>query len=153
VRGKISVMKVILLKNIDKLGRQGEIKEVSIGYARNFLIPRGLADQATPDLIAQLENRKKKEVKQAEKDLLKIEKLAEELDGKQFGISAKASDAGSLYAAITKEKIVKILSQEGYEVSKSVVSVDQIKTIGNHSILLAFPHGIEVTITLLVTSA
>ncbi len=150
---EINPMKIILLKNVDKLGRQAEIKDVSVGYARNYLFPRGLADMATPDLIAQLERRKEKQVREAEKDLLRIERLAEEVDGKEFEMTAKASETGSLYAAITKSAMCRVLEQHGYEIPKEYIAIDQIKTIGEHKVPIRFPHGIEASISLLITSA
>src|SRR3990167_5168862 len=98
-------MKVLLLKNVEDLGHQGEIKMVSAGYARNFLIPRGLADIATQELIDQIERRQKKREFQAEADLKQTEELAERLNGQTLEIKARASEQGRLYASITPAKI------------------------------------------------
>lgn len=145
-------MKIILLKNVENLGKEGEIKEVSMGYARNFLIPRGLADVASPDIIAYIEKRKQREANRAEIDLHKTEKLVSQLDGQEFEISAKSTDAGTLYASITTAKISSILKARGYNVMKDQIIFEMIKTVGEHKVSIKFPHGLECSIKVIVTA-
>ena len=132
------------------IGKEGEIREVSTGYARNFLIPQGFADVATPDLIAQIEKRTKKEAKRAEMDLVKTESLASQLDGSEFEISAKVSDMGTLYAAIAPSKIASLLKTKGFEVSKDQIITPPIKETGEHEIVIKLDHGLETKIVLIV---
>ena len=144
-------MKVLLLKNVEDLGHQGEIKEVSAGYARNFLIPRGLADIATTELITALEQHKLQEAKRAESDLHRAEKLAMQLDGQEFEVSAKASDAGTLYAALTPAKIASILKTKNYIIPKEQIKTESIKAIGEYKITIQLAHKLEATIILVVS--
>ena len=84
-------MKVILLRPVEKLGRDGDIKEVAVGYARNYLIPHGLADEATPDLVAQISRKRERQRQRPELELASVEALAAKLDGAEVTVSAKAS--------------------------------------------------------------
>ena len=146
-------MKLILLQNVEGLGKEGEIKEVAVGYARNFLIPRGLAEEATDDLIAQMEKRKEKEAKVAEADLEKTEKLASELDGREIEIFAKVSEEGRLYAAITPAKVSAELKKIGHNIASGQIEIKEpIKELGEHEIKINLPHGLESRITLIVKS-
>ena len=143
-------MKIILLKNVPNLGQQGEIKEVAVGYARNFLIPQGLVKIVTPQIIAEVKKQKLAEEKLAEKELAKIEELAGRLDGQEFMISTKVSEAETLYAAITPAKIATILKDKGFDINKEQIITEPIKDLGEHEILIKLPHNLEAKITLIV---
>ena len=109
-------MKIILLKNINSLGKQGEIKEVSDGYARNFLIPRQLADIATDELVSHIQRIKQKEEKSAKKELERSQDAAGKLEGKVFEIQAKASNEGRLYASVHSQEISELLKKKGFAI-------------------------------------
>ena len=142
-----------MLKNVEGLGKEGEIKEVSLGYARNFLIPRELAEEVTDELIAQIENRKQKESKNAEADLTKIEALADRLNGQEIEITAKASDEGKLYAAITSEMISAELKSRGFEIAANQINIPKpVKESGEHEVTINLPHGLEAKISVNVNS-
>jgi len=145
-------MKIILLKKIPGLGNEGDIKDVAQGYARNFLIPQNLAKEATNQAIAEVEAKKEKQVKQAQSDLEKVEKLSAELEGQVIEISAKASEEGTLYAAVSPAKIAKVLKSKGFEVDKDKIKIDHIKELGEHEILIELSHGLDARITLVVNS-
>lgn len=143
-------MKVILLRNVEGLGREGEIREVSRGYARNFLIPRQLADIATEQLIQRLEGRKIKEEKSAKKELQLAEEMAEKLDGKSFEIIRKTTDEGTLYASVNSAVISAELKKQGFIIDNKQIIAKNIKEIGEHEIIIRFNHGIEARITLII---
>lgn len=143
-------MKVILLRPVEKLGRQGEIKEVALGYARNYLIPRGLADEATPDLVLQVQNQRKRVVREAEMELEKVETLSAKLDGQEVTVSAKATPEGTLYAAISPTKIAAALQTKGFAIKKEQVSAAHIKEVGEHEVVITLPHGLEAKVTVTV---
>ncbi len=145
-------MKVILLKNVPNLGEERDIKEVSLGYARNFLIPQGLAEEATEAKIKEVQARKEKEAKIAELDLEKTEKLAQSLEGQTVEITAKASEEGTLYAAISPAKIATTLKDKGFEVRKEQIEASHIKELGEHEIVIRLDHGLEARITLIINS-
>lgn len=136
-------MKIILLKDVSGLGQKGEIKEVSDGFARNFLIPRGLADIATPQLIQYIETIKKQEMKMAKKKLARFQNLAERLEGKIFSAEVKANNEGKLYAAYQEEDVLRLLEKDGIPIGEMEVSSRPIKELGEHEVIIGFPHGIE----------
>lgn len=144
-------MKVILLKEVQKLGREGEIKEVAAGYAQNFLIPRGLAEEATPAAVAEAQSKMEKRAAQAEEDLVKAEGLVQQLEGQTIEIAAKASEEGTLYATLPVTKIVSALKDQGFEVKKSQLAGVEIKEAGEHEVTINLDHGLEARITVVVT--
>ncbi len=144
-------MKVILLKDVEKLGKEGEIKEVANGYARNFLIPNELAVLATKDQIAKLEEIKEIESKQSEKELVKFQELATQLDGLELEISAKVSEEEKLFGAITNVQIVEKLKEQGISVDKEQIKLkDPIKEIGEYEINIQLPHNLEAKIKIII---
>ena len=98
-------MKVILLQDVEKLGKKYDVKEVADGYARNFLLAKGLAKPATESSIRELATEKEKAETAAELDLKKTEEMVASLDGQEVEIGAKIGDDGKLYGAITPQKI------------------------------------------------
>jgi len=145
-------MKVILLQNVPKLGNQGDIKDVASGYARNFLLPKGLAEEATEEAVAQALAKKDKMARDAEADLEKTEALISKIEGQVFEVSAKASDEGTLYAALSASKVAKALKDKDFDVRKDQIDVSGIKEIGEHEITLNLDHGLDARITLVVNS-
>ena len=144
-------MKVILLKKVNKLGEEGAVRDVAEGYARNFLIPKNLAKPATPELIAKAEKQKKTIVKKAERELKDMQKLASALDGQEIELAEKASASGKLYAAVSTAKIVKNLNKlANDDLDKKWVKSGAIKTLGEHEVVLALPHGLEARVKLVV---
>lgn len=108
-------MKVILLKDVPKIGRKNEIVNVSDGYALNYLIPKKLAEKGTENKISQLEKRKEQ---QKEKERLNNELITKELESVQdveVSITEKANEQGGLFKAVKPEKITEALAQAGYK--------------------------------------
>lgn len=145
-------MKVILLKDLPNLGQRGDIKEVNLGYARNYLIPQGFVKEATDAAIKDLEAQKEKEAKMAEADLEQMEKLASSLEGQIIEITTKASEEGTLYGAISPAKIVSALKEKGFEIRKDQIKTGHIKEVGEHEVAVDLDHGLEARITLIINS-
>lgn len=146
-------MKVILLKDIPKLGKAFDVKEVAAGYARNFLFPEGLAELANESALKQLEERRAAAAKLAEAELGLAQELAAQLDGQEIEISAKAGEAGKLYGSITPVKIASALKTRGFNVQKNQIKLGEpIKTEGEHEVTLEFEHGLEAKIKLIVSA-
>ena len=126
-------MKIILLKEVRGLGRAGEIKEAAEGYARNFLIPKGLADVLSKHNLNVLEAQKKKRERMVEKAKKDKIKLAKKIAGQKFKIQAKADEKGSLYAKINAKAIAAELSKQGFKVEDSEVKLlEPIKKTGEY---------------------
>lgn len=144
-------MKVILSQDVPKVGKKNEVKEVSDGYARNFLLANGLAKPATESAIKQLETVQAELAKQAEEDLKAQEEVAAQIDGQEFEILSKADSTGKLYGSITPIKVAKFLKEKGFDISKkNIKTVEPIKAIGEHDVVLELDHGLEAKIKLIV---
>ena len=129
-------MKIILLKDVPKVGRRYDIKEVSEGYALNMLIPRGLAQVATPQMVQKIEAEKAKDLaqKQIQNELLL--KNLEIIKGTTISFKEKANDKGHLFAGLTKETINEELKkQTKFNIDSESIKLDKpIKEVGEHKI-------------------
>ena len=131
-------MKIILLKDIRGLGKKHEIKEVSEGYARNFLLSKNLALQATPENLAKRNQWIKEEVK----ELNKIKQIAEKLSNEKSEFKIRAGEKGEVFGSVTKDDIKKELSKRGYEVLQ--VGLDRpIKNLGDHEVAVSWKLGVK----------
>ncbi|MFA5714291.1 MAG: 50S ribosomal protein L9 [Candidatus Paceibacterota bacterium] len=145
-------MKVLLLKDVTNTGKKNEIKEVSPGFARNFLIPKGLAIVADAEALKSMENRKKIEAQKAEQELKEMEKIVTKLDGAEVEIKVKAGDEGQLFESINKQKIAERLKEMGYNVSKDHVDLETpIKEIGEFPVKLNLEHNLEAEIKIIIS--
>ncbi|MFA5368424.1 MAG: 50S ribosomal protein L9 [Candidatus Paceibacterota bacterium] len=145
-------MKVILLKNIETLGKKNEIKEVSIGYARNFLIPNKLAILASEENIAAWENQKKLDEERAESELKEIEQAVSKLDGREVIIGVKVGKEGQVFESVTKQKIADKLKEMDFEIEKNQIMLESpIKEIGEFDVKLSFSHNLEAEIKVIVS--
>ncbi len=144
-------MKVILLKDVEKLGKKGEIKEVSNGYARNFLIPEELAIIANKDEMARLEEQQEIETQKAEEELVEHQKTATQLDGLELEIPVKVSEESKLFGAVTSIQIMEKLKEQGIKVKKEQIKLeDSIKETGEYEVNIELPHNLEANIKVIV---
>jgi large subunit ribosomal protein L9 len=145
-------MRIILLKQVKKLGNPGDIKEVSDGYAINFLFPQNLAQLASKKNINNLQDEQKKVIKDAESGLLIAEEKAEKLQGMSIEMKCKCNDDGKLYAAISSSQIVKKLKEKGVEIKTNQINLmEPIKEVGEHAVFVALDHNLEAEITIIIT--
>ena len=145
-------MKVVLLENIPGLGRIDDIKEVSEGYARNFLFPKHLAVQSSSAIMSKLSQRQERASADAEADLSRQQRLAESLDGLEITLTEKTNDQGVLYAAIPAQKVIDELKRRGYAVHKKELRLPSIKSTGESIAWVKLSHGLEVKIKIVVNS-
>jgi large subunit ribosomal protein L9 len=124
-------MKVMLVKDVYKLGRAGDIKKVADGYGRNFLIPQGLAVIATAGALKQVEKiRSQAEVRRTEQNS-ELKDLASHIKGVVLSFSAKAGETGKLYGSITTQDVATAIQEKTrYEVKKSQIDMQPIRTLG-----------------------
>ena len=132
----LNTMKVILSHDVPDIGKKYDVKDVSDGYARNFLIPRKLAEFATPNLIKSAEMMKKREEQEKEISQDILEKNIAELDGLKISIKEKANEKGHLFAGVHKEEISKILKEQKHiEIPPELIDLEHpIKETGEHKI-------------------
>ena len=128
------------------------MKEVSIGYARNYLIPRGLASEATTDNINALKLKEKAKAAQMAREKAEAEENAKKLDGIQVIIRAKAGGSGKLFGAVTSQEISDALKeQHGIDIEKNkIVQADPIKTFGSYQVKAKLGYEVNGTINVLV---
>lgn len=128
-------MKVILLQDVKKLGKKGDVVSTSDGYARNFLFPRNLAQEATDSNLHVLNAKKDVERRKKTAEIEAAQKLADNLRDKVVKIDAKAGDSGKLFGAITSKDIAdKINDQFNVKVDKKKIVMDTIKIAGTYNI-------------------
>ncbi|OGF27385.1 50S ribosomal protein L9 [Candidatus Falkowbacteria bacterium RIFOXYB2_FULL_47_14] len=130
-------MKIILKKDVKNIGKAGEVRDVNDGYARNFLLPQGLAESATEESrIAWTERKSRKENK--EKAEVKNKKsLAGKINGRLFKITAKADEKGTLYAGLDARAIASELAKKKFKVSpQEIILPEKIKKIGDYTVEL-----------------
>ena len=144
-------MKVILLKDVQDLGKKYEVKEVKNGHARNFLIPQGLAKTATRQALKWLETRKETMEKEVEEDLKKEQTVASTLDGLELNIPVKVGEEGQLFESINAQKLAEKLKEMGFEVKKSKIILEEpIKTLGEFPVKISLEHNLEVEVRVIV---
>ncbi|KKR22137.1 MAG: 50S ribosomal protein L9 [Candidatus Moranbacteria bacterium GW2011_GWA2_39_41] len=146
-------MKIILLQDVKGLGKRGDIKEVSEGYARNFLFVKKLAEIATGSGLKKVEVIKSKQKEKEQIDLEKTQELAAQLDGKSITLLVKEK-CGKLFGAVHVKDILKELKKENIVLpEKSIILESPIKELGEYEVKVELDHRIEATIAVLVESA
>jgi len=125
-------MKVILLDDVAKLGRRGEVRDVSDGYARNFLIPKKLALNATAGNLKNLEHIKTQQDAKADRIKADAETLRARIEALTFEERRQASDEGKLFGSVTSQDVVEFLAKHGLKVERKRVHLDEpIKALGD----------------------
>jgi len=144
-------MKVILLKNIENLGEKYEIKKVKAGYAKNFLIPKGLVKVATKKNLEWLKAQKEIQKEEAEKELKEVQSLASKLDGQEITFPVKLGQDGQIVGVINTLKIYKELKNLGFEIKKSQIELaEPLKELGEFPVKINLPHKLEAEIKVIV---
>ena len=144
-------MKVILLEDVENVGKKYEIKEVKDGHARNFLIPQKLAKAATKQALLWLEGEREVIEKAAEEDLKKAQEVASQIDGIEVSILVKVGEDGQLFESINTTKIAERLKEMGFAVKKShILLQDPIKELGEFPVKINLDHNLETEIRLII---
>ena len=147
-------MKIILLKEIEQLGKPGDVKQVSDGYAKNFLIPRGLAEAATASALKNLAHKQAKTTARLEHEKTALEKLAEKLRTITLRFILGVGEKGQTFGSISSQDIVEKLAEQGINVEKKWIELEQsIKSSGEHDIKVKFPHHVVAEIKVIVEPA
>ena len=145
-------MKVILNQTIENLGDEGEILIVKAGYARNYLIPKGWAKQATKINIAatqkEIEAKEKKEAKTRDN----LEALGKLLDKLSLKFELKAGEEGRLFGSVTSQMIIDAIAEKGYTVNKKEIEIEEsINHVGKYFVDVKLGHGFSGRIKIKVT--
>jgi large subunit ribosomal protein L9 len=144
-------MKVILLEDIENLGKQYEIKEVADGHARNFLMPKGLVKVATDEAVQWANDMQSLQAEKAALDLEKAGDTASELEGLEVEIKVKVGDQDQLFEKVNAQKISAKLKEMGHNIKKSQIELENdIEDIGEYDVKLKFDHNLEIQIKVIV---
>ena len=144
-------MKVLLRTDVEGLGRTGDLVEVARGYARNYLVPQGLAVEASQGMAAQAESMQRKRALQAAADKSDAEESAARLEGLVLQVTAKASEEGRLFGSVGVVEVVSALvDQFGLEVDRGQVSGDPVKDLGTHGFTVRLHPEVDFQISVQV---
>jgi len=145
-------MKVVLLEDLPGRGKAGEIKEVSNGYARNFLLPRGLALLATPAVIKQVESRLEHEKLEESIDRDKLVELAQQIEGKEIHFQARMGAGERLFGSITAADVAEKLGQAiGSVIDKKRIDIEQsLRKTGSHQVAVKLASDLNPRITVVI---
>jgi large subunit ribosomal protein L9 len=144
-------VKVVLREDVQHLGTAGELVRVRAGYARNFLLPRGMVALATAGSIRQVEEQKKQAIARAAKLKASASALATQLGGLTIEITRQAGEGDRLYGSVTSKDVADAIKQNGYDLDKkSLVMPDAIKDLGEHTVSARLGSGVEAKFKVVV---
>lgn len=145
-------MKIILKQDHDILGAAGEIKEVKDGYARNYLIPRGIAMIVTPSNLKTFEEVKKQQSRKVQKEIEEAKKLSGDLGNLTLNFTVKTAEDDKIYGSVTAQMIHSALKEKGYEniERKKILLHEHIKTLGEHTVDIKLHTNVVATLKIFV---
>jgi large subunit ribosomal protein L9 len=136
-------MKVIFLENHDDY-KVGEVREIADGFARNFLLPKGIVKAATDEEIKNLEGKIKKLQAEEEKHVAEAQAIADKISAQTLLLKEEVNEEGHLYGAVTPKEIADALAAKGFEIDGSdIVMEDSIHDMGDFSVIVRTGHGVE----------
>ncbi len=146
-------MKVILKQNVESLGKAGDMVKVADGYARNFLIPKGLATEANTRNLKAFEHEKKRIMQQADKIQKQAEEAAAKINGATCTITRRVGEQGKLFGSVGVKDIEEALASQGTEIDKRNILLDEaIKTIGEFPVRIKISAGLTAEIKVVVVA-
>jgi len=143
-------MRVALLKDVPDLGKKGDIKDVSDGYGRNFLIRNRLVEILTPQVAKRLEQEREKEEKTAAALKNQTLVLKEKIEKLKLVLKTKIGESGQVFGSITPTKILAELKKNGIKLEKDQVLSKPIKTLGESKIKIKLPQGIDAELQIII---
>lgn len=146
-------MKVLLCEDVKSLGWLGDVVEVNAGYARNYLLPQGLAKVATEGNLRAIAKEKGRRTEQRKLDRQQLEEVAKAVEGAEAVVAAKANEQGVLFGSVGASQIAANLRQLGFEVADKVVALDEnIKQAGTTQVTLKFTEDLTATVNVVVVA-
>lgn len=139
-------MRIILLEDVKGTGKKDDIVEVKDGFARNYLLPKGLAREATQAIEAETRRRHEQERLRQAKEQAHFRALADQLKGSVVRIGVRAGESGRLFGAVTNADIAAALASAGYEVDRKKILSDAIRHVGDHPVTIRLYRDIETEI-------
>jgi large subunit ribosomal protein L9 len=147
-------MKVILKHDVKGLGREGDLKEVKDGYARNFLLPTGKAVMADTGALKNWERHREEREERDRTEKADAEAIAEKLRELKIEIGVKAGEKNRLFGSVTNREIAEMIAREGISIDRHAIHLrEPIKTVGDHRVDVRLGHGIDAQVTVTVVPA
>lgn len=145
-------MKVLLKEDVKGLGKKGEMVNSSDGYARNFLLPRGLAVEVSAQILSEIKNKESAERFRFEKELEEAREAASKIEGSTIKITANAGSSGKLFGSITAKEIADRIKEEySIEVDRRKISVEDIKHYGTYAAEVRLVQGVSAKFYIIVS--
>jgi large subunit ribosomal protein L9 len=140
-------MEIILLKDVEKVGRKGEIVSVRDGFGRNFLLPRTLALPATPENRAQLETEKRRAAERRTQKKQEAEKLAEKLASLRLRVPVAVGEKDKLFGSVTSQDVAEAAAREGITLDKKqLILSEPIRSLGTHAVIVELDPNVKTTL-------
>jgi large subunit ribosomal protein L9 len=139
-------MEIILMQDVPNLGKKGEVKTVKDGYGRNYLIPRGFAERATPGKLKVVRERQSAEQARHSRQLAEARALAATLSDLRVDIAVHAGESGRLFGSVTSQDVAEALKVHGITVDKKDVRMEPMKALGDHEATVHLYEGVNVPI-------
>jgi len=147
-------MKVILKHDVKGLGREGDVKEVKDGYARNYLLPTGKAVMADTGALKNWERHREEREERDRAERAETEATAEKLRNLTIEIPVKAGEKNRLFGSVTNREIAEVIAREGISIDRHAIHLrEPIKTVGDHRVEVRLTHGIDAQVTVTVIPA
>lgn len=144
-------MKVLLCEDVKPLGWLGDVVEVNTGYARNYLLPQGLAKPATEDNLRAIAKEKASRAEERKVDRKRLEVVAKAVEGAEAVVAAKANEQGVLFGSVGAGQIAANLRQLGFEIADEFVALgEHIKQVGTSQVTLKFAEDLTATVSVVV---
>lgn len=142
-------MQVLLIKNVPKVGQAGSVVNVADGYARNYLLPKSLAKPATNAAVSEVITSRQKKKRDQDKRVTEANKIAISLKSGEYSVKKEANEQGTLFAALSVDDVIQLVSSNKYQVLPSQVVMDKhIKEIGAHQVGIRMETGETVLLTI-----
>jgi large subunit ribosomal protein L9 len=146
-------VKIILREHVDHLGERGEIVTVANGYARNYLLPKGYAYEATPGNLKQLEHQHKRWVAKEANEVAAAEAVAARIAELGLSVTKKAGESGTLYGSVTNVELAELLAAKGVEIDRRKLVIEEpIKAVGTYEVPVRLHRKVTGTIKLEVVA-
>jgi large subunit ribosomal protein L9 len=147
-------VEIILREDVPNLGKTGDVVRVRPGYARNFLLPRGLAIEASRGNLRQLEHQKRVIAAKADRERKAAEAAAARLEGLTLHVRARAGEEGRLFGSVTNLDVERLLAEQGHVVDRRRIALEEpIKQVGAYPIVVHVGRGVQATVQLVVEAA
>jgi large subunit ribosomal protein L9 len=145
----VFAVKIVLRADVDNLGHKGDLVDVAPGYARNYLVPKGLAIAATPGVAKQADAMRRSRQVRDRREKEGAEATARQLAAKRIEIKARAGEGGRLFGSVTSTDIAEAVeTQTGVHLDRRKLSIEPIKTLGTHEVPVRLHRDVEVPLTI-----